>query len=94
MELKHLYAHDHVLAIQEEGRLKAILIRNDLGGALARDETGRYIYPCDPGGEPQRDRAVHLAVNVLLYATCTDYKSDRAHIETLQRRYRLGRPPQ
>ena len=34
--------------------------------------------------------AVVLGVNILLYATCTDYKSDRAHVETLieSRRWR------
>ena len=78
-------AHDHLLAIQEEGRLKALLMRNDLGGALAETDDGLAAFPCTPGGAEQREWAIRLGVNVLLYATCTDYKADRAHVETLLR---------
>jgi hypothetical protein len=45
----------------------------------------RPIHPCTPGGEMQREWARRLAINVLMYATCTDYKADRAHVETLLR---------
>ncbi|MCA9693375.1 MAG: DUF4159 domain-containing protein [Myxococcales bacterium] len=76
---------DHVLGIQEEGRIKVLLMRNDLGGALALRPDGLWAYPCTPGGPAQREQAVQFAVNILLYATCTDYKSDRAHVETLLR---------
>lgn len=76
---------DHVLGIQEEGRLKVLLIRNDLGGALSTDAAGEYRYPCSPGGSAQRERAHRFGVNILMYATCTDYKADRAHVETLMR---------
>lgn len=78
-------AFDHVLAIQEEGRLKAIVMRNDLGGALEELPDGRSAHPCSPGGAEQRQWAIRFGVNVLLYATCTDYKADRAHVETLLR---------
>ncbi|MBK8264382.1 MAG: DUF4159 domain-containing protein [Nannocystis sp.] len=74
---------DHVLGVESEGRLRVILARNDLGGALARAPGGLPIYPCVPGGPDQRERAIRFAVNILLYATCTDYKADRAHVETL-----------
>lgn len=77
--------YSHIVGIQEDGRLKAILLHNDLGGALARDEDGLYLYQCSPGGAKQREWAIRFAVNILLYATCTDYKSDRAHMETLLR---------
>ena len=80
--------HDHVLGIQEEGRLKVLLCRNDLGGALARGADGLYTYPCTPGGPEQREWAIRFAINILLYATCTDYKADRAHVETLLRNRR------
>jgi hypothetical protein len=76
---------DHLLAIQEEGRIKALLVRNDLGGALAETADGRVAHPCVPGGAEQRQWAIRLGVNILLYATCTDYKADRAHVETLLR---------
>ncbi len=77
--------HDHLLAIQEEGRLKVLLMRNDLGGALAETEDGLAAYPSTPGGSEQREWAIRFGVNILLYATCTDYKADRAHVETLLR---------
>jgi hypothetical protein len=63
-----------------------IFLPNDLGGALSRGVDGHHTHPCSPGGEVQREWAIRLAVNLLLYATCTDYKSDRAHVETLLRR--------
>jgi hypothetical protein len=81
-------AYDHILGVQEEGRLKALLLRNDLGGALARGPDGLYAHPCVPGGPDQREWAIRFAVNILLYATCTDYKADRAHVETLLRNRR------
>ena len=79
------HAHDHVLGIQEEGRLQVLVMRNDLGGALAETPDGLAAYPCTPGGADQREWAIRFAVNILLYATCTDYKADRAHVETLLR---------
>ncbi len=77
--------HDHVLGVQDEGRLRALIMRNDLGGALAETNDGLPAYPCTPGGNVQREWAVRFGVNILLYATCTDYKADRAHVETLLR---------
>jgi hypothetical protein len=77
--------HDHVLGVQDEGRLRALVMRNDLGGALAETNDGLPAWPCTPGGNVQREQAVRFGVNILLYATCTDYKADRAHVETLLR---------
>lgn len=76
---------DHCFAVQEEGRIKILYLPNDLGGALARNAQG-YTMPCVPGGDLQREWALRFAVNLLLYATCTDYKSDPAHVQTLLRR--------
>ena len=76
---------DHLLGVQDEGRIKILFMPNDLGGALARGEDGYYRHECTPGGGVQREWGMRLAVNILLYATCTDYKSDRAHVETLMR---------
>lgn len=83
-------AKDQLLGVQDEGRIKVLYIPNDLGGALARGDDGYYRWPCTPGGSVQREWAIRLGVNILLYATCTDYKSDRAHVETLieSRRWR------
>ncbi len=87
-------AKDQMLGVQDEGRIEILLLPNDLGGALARDEQGVHRWPCTPGGNVQREWAMRLGVNILLYATCTDYKSDRAHVETLlrNRRWKPSRP--
>ena len=61
------------------------LLNKKAGGAFSRDLRGSYRYPCNPGGPSQREEAIRLGVNIVLYATCTDYKSDRAHVETLER---------
>lgn len=37
--------HDKLLAVQEEGRIKVLLMRNDLGGALAETVDGLAMYP-------------------------------------------------
>ena len=76
---------DQMLGVQDEGRIKILFMPNDLGGALAKGADGYYRHECTPGGSVQREWAMRLAVNILLYATCTDYKSDRAHVETLMR---------
>lgn len=78
-------AKEQASGVQDEGRIKILLLPNDLGGALARDEQGVHRWPCTPGGNVQREWALRFSVNVLLYATCTDYKTDRAHVETLLR---------
>jgi hypothetical protein len=77
--------HDSMLGLQEEGRLKVLLMRNDLGGAFATRPDGLFAHACVPGGAAQREWAFRLGVDILLYATCTDYKADRAHVETLMR---------
>ncbi|MFO7561143.1 MAG: DUF4159 domain-containing protein [Enhygromyxa sp.] len=81
-------AKDHMLGVQDEGRIKILVMPNDLGGALARGSDGHYRWPCTPGGNVQREWGIRVGVNLLLYATCTDYKSDRAHVETLMRNRR------
>jgi hypothetical protein len=81
-------AEDHTLGVQDEGRIKILVLPNDLGGALARGDDGLYRWRCTPGGNTQREWAIRMGVNILLYATCTDYKSDRAHVETLMRNRR------
>ena len=77
---------EHVLGVQDEGRLKVLFLLNDLGGALASLSPGAHSFPCVPGGSLQREWAIRFAVNIVLYATCLDYKSDPAHVETLLRR--------
>jgi len=69
-----------------DGRLAVVYSQNDLGGAWARTELGDWEYPCTPGGEPQRETAIRLGVNLAMYALCTDYKDDAVHLPFILRR--------
>lgn len=69
-----------------QGRTAVIYTQNDLFGAMAIDPLGRLIDPCAPGGERQRRSAIQLAVNIVMYALCNDYKQDRVHLPFLRQR--------
>jgi hypothetical protein len=74
--------------IVRDGRLVCVYIANDLGGAWARDDFGNYDYPCEPGGEKQRELAFRMGVNLVMYALCLDYKSDQVHVPFIMKRRR------
>ncbi len=76
-------------------RFAAILDGNDLTGALARDEVGRFTNVPTPGGENQREMAIRFGVNLMLYASCLHYKDDQVHLDYLlhSRKWKI-RPPQ
>lgn len=63
-----------------------IFCANDLGGAWERDFLGNPTYRCAPGGEPQRQEAFKLGVNVTLYAVTANYKKDQIHIPFIRER--------
>jgi hypothetical protein len=69
-----------------DGRLAVLYSQNDLGGAWARGPLGDWEYACTPGGEPQRETAFRLGVNIAMYALCTDYKDDAVHLPFILRR--------
>jgi len=71
-----------------DGRLVAAYIPNDLGGAWARDDFGNYDFPCEPGGEQQRELSFRLGVNLVMYTLCLDYKSDQVHVPFIMKRRR------
>lgn len=78
-------------AVQLDGRVGVLYARHDLGGALARDNFGGWEHDVVPGGDAQRELATRLAVNVVLYALCLDYKDDQVHAPFIMRR--RGAPP-
>ena len=82
---------EHFEALTRGDRLAVVYSRHDLGGAWARDDLGTWTHPVQPGGEPQRERAIRLGVNIVMYALCLDYKDDQVHAPYLMRR-RGGRP--
>lgn len=71
-----------------DGRLVAAYVSNDLGGAWARDDFGNYDFPCEPGGERQRELSFRLGVNLVMYALCLDYKADQVHVPFIMKRRR------
>lgn len=82
---------DHLLAIERGGRAAVVYSRHDLGGAWARDNLGTWEHAVIPGGEAQREAAIRLGVNLIMYALCLDYKDDQVHVPFIIRR-RGGAP--
>lgn len=63
-----------------------VYCQNNLGGAWERDQLGKWINPCTPGGEQQRREAFHLGVNLILYAMTENYKEDLIHVPFIRKR--------
>lgn len=80
-----ILAAPYVEAVARDRRLAVIYSQNDLLGALARDGFGRWEHEVIPGGEAQREQAFRLAVNIVMYAFCLDYKAEQAHIDYILR---------
>ncbi len=71
-------------------RIAIVYSRHDLGGAMQRDRLGAWSQAVVPGGEAQREQAIRLAVNLVLYSLCTDYKDDQVHAPFIMRRRGAG----
>lgn len=74
--------------ILHDGRAAVVYCQNDLGGAYARDNFGQWEHEVFPGGDAQREQAFRLGVNLVMYATCLDYKTDQVHVPFILRRRR------
>ena len=61
-------------------RAAVLYSQNDVAGAWSRDEGGDYEFEVTPGGEPQRELALRLGINICMYALCLDYKDDAVHL--------------
>jgi hypothetical protein len=71
-------------------RIAVVYSRHDLGGARLRDQLGAWSQAVVPGGERQRELAIRLGVNLVIYALCTDYKDDQVHAPFIMRRRGAG----
>ena len=67
--------------------------RNDLFGALGRSPTGEWSLPVIPGGSVQREWAFRFGINLMMYATCLNYKRDQVHTLTILRRRKFQARP-
>ena len=74
--------------ITRDDRLVCCYVANDMAGAWARDDFGNYDFPCEPGGEKQRELSFRMGVNLVMYALCLDYKSDQVHVPFIMKRRR------
>lgn len=77
-----------------DDRCPIVYNRNDLFGAFGRDSFGQWLLPVVPGGAAQRERAFRMGINLLMYATCLNYKRDQVHVTAIlrRRRWRVNRP--
>jgi hypothetical protein len=75
-------------AIVVGGRAAVILSADDVLGAVERDDLGEWARPVEPGGTEQREMAVRLGVNLVLYALTLDYKEDLVHLPLILERKR------
>ncbi len=84
-------AVDDLYGVQVDGRYAIIACFNDLLSAVERGEGGEYRHEVVPGGDEQREEAIRLAVNLVVYALCQDYKDDKVHLDFLKskRNWRL-----
>ncbi|NUN15839.1 MAG: DUF4159 domain-containing protein [Myxococcales bacterium] len=78
-----LIARPFLEGITLDKRLAVIYSQNDITGALSQDTTGQWEYDCRPGGESQRSMALRMAVNIVEYVLCQDYKDDQVHLDYL-----------
>lgn len=69
-------------------RLAVLVTECDVLGAYERDRFGTWRFECVPDGERQRERAFRFGVNVMMYATCLDYKADQVHIPFIMKKTR------
>jgi hypothetical protein len=89
----------YVEAIVRGKSAQVLFLEHDLLGALAEEGDG-WALPIDSGGAEQegtgahrvrgiadqRERAIRFAVNIAMYALCSDYKDDVVHAPVILRR--------
>ena len=74
--------------VVRDERLTIAYVKNDMGGAWARDDFGNWEFQCQPGGERQRELSFRMGINFIMYALCLDYKADQVHVDFIMRRRR------
>ncbi len=77
--LGRVATHSYLEGITDGETTPLIYCRNDLSGALSRDNSGRYELPLGPS----RIDAIKLGINLVLYALTSNYKKDQAHVRQL-----------
>jgi hypothetical protein len=73
-------------AIMHAGRAAVVYARQDLGAEWVREDRGDSAFSRADRGSEQRERAIRLGVNLVMYALCLDYKDDQVHAPFIMRR--------
>lgn len=74
--------------ISIKGRTVLMYSSNDQSGAWARNKLGHWNYDVIAGGYRQRQLAIRLGVNIIVYALTLDYKKDMVHLPIILERLR------
>lgn len=74
--------------ISLKGRTVLMYSSNDQGGAWSRNKMGDWNYDVIAGGHRQRQLAIRLGINVIVYALTLDYKKDMVHLPIILERLR------
>jgi len=86
-----LDAAEPLEAVMYAGRAAVVYARQDLGGQWVREDRLESALSRADRGSEQREKAIRLGVNLVMYALCLDYKDDQVHAPFILRR-RAGRP--
>jgi hypothetical protein len=78
--------------ISIKGRTVLLYSSNDQGGAWSRNKLGHWSYDVIIGGRRQRQLAIRLGVNIIMYALTLDYKKDMVHLPIILERLRRYNP--
>ncbi len=76
--------------ISIKGRTVLVFSSNDQSGAWSRSKLGHWNY--DVSGYRQRQLAIRLGVNIIMYALTLDYKKDMVHLPIILERLRRYNP--
>ncbi|MDO8288684.1 MAG: DUF4159 domain-containing protein [Parvibaculum sp.] len=79
-------SNDEQDVLSKDGVSPIIVGSNDYAAAWARNASGRPMFPCEPGGEGQREMAYRFGVNLVMYTLTGNYKADQVHIPALLER--------
>jgi hypothetical protein len=78
--------------ISIKGRTVLMVSSNDQSGAWSRNKLGHWNYDVIAGGYRQRQLAIRLGVNIIMYALTLDYKKDMVHLPIILERLRRYNP--
>ena len=67
-----------------------IIGANDYAAAWASNERGQPLYALVPGSPRQRELAIRVGINLVMYVLTGNYKTDQVHIPAILER--LGKP--